>query len=377
MSASFRAPGLYIHWPYCTRICPYCDFNVTRPRQVDEAQWRKVLLQDLAYWREKLGKQRIGSVYFGGGTPSLMSPRMVGAVLQEIDKIFGIERGIEITLEANPTDAETALLSDFAKAGVNRLSVGVQSFEDRQLSFLGRNHTGQEALRAIEATQKYFSKYSIDLIYALPDQKIEDWEKALYDVFALGVRHLSAYQLTIEPKTAFAYAVARQQWHPVNSDMEAEFYAITQALCDANNLPAYEISNHAAPGHESVHNSKYWQYSDYIGIGPGAHGRVHLNGNLFATTGIKNIKRYLETYNRYELEKLSPGDQATEYLTMSLRHRAGSDLSRFASLAGAPLSQERYAPLCQDGYIRVEDGVLELTPKGRPLLNQILLELLR
>lgn len=361
--------GLYVHWPYCTRICPYCDFNVYKDRGADETAWRAALLADLDWWRAKAGADPYTSIYFGGGTPSLMAPTLAQAVIEAAAPVAGAE----ITLEANPTDAERERFADFAAAGVNRLSLGVQSLRDDALRFLGRNHSAAETIKALEVARDVFDRLTFDLIYARPGQSLEDWRAELAEALALAKGHLSLYQLTIEPGTAFERAVARGDWAPADEDMTAAHYDLAQAMCaDAGLLP-YEVSNNGAPGHEAQHNLLYWRYQDYVGIGPGAHGRVRIDGQLYETVALANPKDYLAATpeERFTLSPLSGETQALEMLSMGLRLSEGISLARYAALAGAPLDDRTVNDLAGDGLALVDGDRLCLTLDGRRVLNGV------
>ncbi len=369
--------GLYIHWPYCAKICPYCDFNVTRSRDVDEALWRKVFLEDIAFWAARRPGM-LQSIYFGGGTPSLMPATLIEDIVTACRDHWSFASDIEITLEANPTDAESALFSSFAGAGINRLSMGVQSFDDQALKFLGRNHDAAAARRAIDVAMKQFPRTTFDLIYGLPNQNETAWQNQLDQAIETGAEHLSMYQLTIEQGTAFSNAVTRGEWHPIDDIQEATLYEIAQETCVAAGLEAYEVSNHAKPGAESLHNKIYWQYKDYIGIGPGAHGRITFNGQKQATEGMRQISHYLKSATpeqRYDKTPLSSIEQATEYLTMGLRLSNGVSLSRLKKYIGAPLSETVLSDLAQDNLIAINGDQLQVTTSGRQLLNGVLLAL--
>src|SRR5438132_2857878 len=265
--------ALYVHWPFCVSKCPYCDFNSHVRASVDEDAWRDALLADLAHEANLLPGRRLSSIFFGGGTPSLMDPATVAALIEAARGHWTPTEHIEITLEANPNSAEAARFADLAAAGVNRLSLGLQSFDDQALAFLGRAHNAREGFRALETAQRNFRRVSFDLIYALPGETEDRWSATLAQALSLGTKHLSLYQLTIEPGTRFATMVGRREFDPLDSDAAAALYELTEAMTTAAGMPAYEISNHARHGQESRHNLTYWRYGDYAGIGPGAHGR--------------------------------------------------------------------------------------------------------
>lgn len=369
--------GIYLHWPYCARICPYCDFNVVRQREVDEARWQQVLVEDIAHYAARLGRREVVSLYFGGGTPSLMSPKLVAAIIDAVAKHFTLSEGAEITLEANPTDAEAARFQDFAAAGVGRLSLGVQSFDDGQLSFLGRNHTGEEARLALRLALATFASVTFDLIYALPNEDGPAWAMRLRDALSFDAPHLSLYQLTVEPGTAFAKAVGRGAWAPPGEDRAAALYDITQKITAAAGLPAYEVSNHAKAGHEARHNALYWQGTDWIGLGPGAAGRLTLAQGRLATLGEKRPKNYLSApqQRRYGEEVLSTDQVVMEKLSGGLRPLTGFSLHDLPARA-----QEKLKPaivrLQAEGLLSVDGNHLSIPPKGRLLVDYIVRELI-
>src|SRR5262245_26702594 len=265
--------ALYVHWPFCVSKCPYCDFNSHVRASIDQDAWRQALLADLAHEARLLSGRTLTSIFFGGGTPSLMEPETVAAVIDAATACWAPSRDVEITLEANPNSVEAARFADLAAAGVNRLSLGLQSFDDEALQFLGRAHSAREGFRALEIAQRNFRRVSFDLIYALPGDTEDCWSATLAQALSLGTRHLSLYQLTIEPGTRFASMVGRHDFEPLDGDRAAALYELTDVMTSEAGMPAYEISNHARPGQESRHNLTYWRYGDYAGIGPGAHGR--------------------------------------------------------------------------------------------------------
>jgi len=331
------ARALYIHWPFCAKKCPYCDFNSHVRDLVDVAAWRDALLADMRNEAELAGGEPLHSIFFGGGTPSLMPPALVEALLQKAEALWGFDANIEITLEANPSSVEAANFAALTQTGVNRVSLGVQSLEDDTLQFLGRLHGAQEALDAVETAQQNFDRVSIDLIYARPGQSAEQWTAELSRALALGTDHMSLYQLTIEPNTRFATDVRRGVFTSLDDDMAGDLYALTQKIMNAAGLPAYEISNHAKPGQESRHNLTYWRYQDYCGIGPGAHGR---RGGV-ATERHKKPENYLLAVSEHghgikDQRALSMGEQASEALLMGLRLAEGIDLSKLEARFGIP-----------------------------------------
>ena len=316
--------ALYVHWPFCVSKCPYCDFNSHVRETVDDAAWRAALLTDLAHEAALLPDHRLSSIFFGGGTPSLMDPRTVEAMIVAARSHWPASDDLEITLEANPNSAEAARFADLARAGVNRISLGLQSFDDVSLAFLGRAHSAEEGQRALVAAQSAVDRVSFDLIYALPGDDEAGWSRDLDRALSLGTEHLSLYELTIEPGTRFASMVARHEFEPLDAERAASLFELTQARTADAGMPAYEISNHARPGAESRHNLAYWRYRDYAGVGPGAHGR---RGGM-RTVRHKKPENFLTAVTRnghglIEEEALSPQEAAREQLVMGLRLAEG------------------------------------------------------
>ena len=346
--------ALYVHWPFCVSKCPYCDFNSHVRDSVDQAVWRDALLADLRHEAGVLPGRTVGSIFFGGGTPSLMPPETVAAVIAEADALWGLADDVEITLEANPNSVEVANFADLAAAGVNRVSIGVQSFDPEVLEFLGRAHSEDEARRAIAAAQAHFARVSFDLIYARPGQSLAAWESELAGALAFGTDHLSLYQLTIEPGTRFATLAAKGDLVIPDGDAAADLFDATQAMTSAAGLPRYEVSNHARIGQESRHNLAYWRYADYAGVGPGAHGRRRNQ----ATERHKKPENFIAavTRNGHGLKveaDLPPHERATEAMLMGLRLTEGIDLAR------------------------IESDRLAVTDEGILLLDSILSEVVR
>jgi oxygen-independent coproporphyrinogen-3 oxidase len=367
--------ALYVHWPFCVSKCPYCDFNSHVRAEVDQSAWRDALLADLAHEARELPGRKLGSVFFGGGTPSLMPPATVAAVLAAAERLWGFDEDIEITLEANPSSVEAARFVDLAAAGVNRVSLGLQSLDDAALRFLGRAHHAREGLAALDVAQGVFPRVSFDLIYALPGQTLHDWDGELARALARGTEHLSLYQLTIEPGTRFATEAAAGRLAVPDGDAAADLFEATRAATAAAGLPAYETSNHARIGAESRHNLTYWRYRDYVGIGPGAHGR---RGGM-ATQRRRKPENWLAAVARnghgIEVEDtLRPHERATEALVMGLRLREGVDLSHVASLAGgvAPIDHAAVVRLSAQGLVAREADRLRVTEAGALLLDAIL-----
>jgi oxygen-independent coproporphyrinogen-3 oxidase len=370
--------ALYVHWPFCVSKCPYCDFNSHVRESVDQEAWRSAMLADLAHEAAQLPGRKLGSIFFGGGTPSLMPPETVAAVIDAAERHWGFESGIEITLEANPSSVEAARFADLAAAGVNRVSLGLQALHDDALAFLGRAHDVKEGLAALDTAQSVFGRVSFDLIYARPDQDLAAWEAELTRAIGFGTEHLSLYQLTIEPGTRFATLFEKGEIAAFDPDAGADLFEATRAITAAAGLPAYEISNHARPGAESRHNLIYWRYGDYAGIGPGAHGR---RGG-FATMRHKKPENWISAVARNghgtQIEDaLTRHERAVEALVMGLRLPEGVDLARVDALAGgeAPLDQRALARLRDQGLVVTEAGRLHVTDAGMPVLEAILREL--
>ncbi len=374
------AKALYIHWPFCAKKCPYCDFNSHVRASVDVHAWQAALIADMQYEADFANGEPLTSIFFGGGTPSLMPPALVATLLAEAERLWGFTPEIEITLEANPSSVEAANFAALADAGINRVSLGVQSLEDETLGWLGRLHGAAEALAAVETAQAHFRRVSFDLIYALPDQTPDMWQGQLSRALSLGTSHLSLYQLTIEPGTRFATDVRRNVFTPLDDDKAAELFEITQALAATAGLPAYEISNHARAGEESLHNLTYWRYQDYCGIGPGAHGR---RGG-FATQRHGKPENFLRAINErrhgmVESHQLSSSEQATEALLMGLRLVEGLDLAalstRFGFEQAGLIDQRALARNIDLGLLWQSDQRIGVTQKGLPLLDALLGEL--
>ena len=374
------ARALYIHWPFCLAKCPYCDFNSHVRDSVDHAAWETALLADLRHEADLAGGEQLDSIFFGGGTPSLMPPALVARLLSEAEQLWGFAPGIEITLEGNPSSVEAANYADLAAAGVNRASLGLQALDDQTLRFLGRLHDASEGLKAVETAQNVFDRVSIDLIYARPNQSVAEWEAELAQAIALGTSHLSLYQLTIEPGTRFETLVRKGDFAPLDDDTCADLFTLTREQTEAAGLPAYEISNHARIGEESRHNLTYWRYQDYVGIGPGAHGR---RGGE-ATVRHKKPENWLSAvaangHGMAESRLLAVREQAAEAMLMGLRLREGIDLGGLAArfgLAPAALLDPAKAELYrQQGLVWQDGAKVGVTEAGMPLLDALLGEL--
>jgi putative oxygen-independent coproporphyrinogen III oxidase len=380
-----RDLALYIHWPFCKSKCPYCDFNSHVRDGIDEARWRRALLADLDHVAGETAGRRLSSIFFGGGTPSLMDPATVAALIERAARHWRLPADAEITLEANPTSVEAGTFGPLRQAGVNRLSLGVQALDDRALRFLGRGHDVAEALRAIELARRHFQRFSFDLIYARPGQDLARWLPELDRAIALAGDHLSLYQLTIEAGTAFAAAHARGDFALPDEESAGALYEATQARLDDAGLAAYEISNHARPGSESRHNLTYWRYGDYAGVGPGAHGRLTLVEGKAATRQLRAPETWLaaverDGHGRQDRTLLTQAERREEMLMMGLRLAEGVDRTRFAAEIGAPIEaaidRQRLADLVEGGFVALDERRLRATPAGRQRLNAVLAALL-
>ena len=374
-----RELGIYVHWPYCARICPYCDFNVVREqgRAVEKTALVEAIVADLVAHAELTGERHLKSIFFGGGTPSLMAPDSIGRIVGVAKGLWSAVEDLEVSLEANPTDAEAARFSEIAAAGVNRLSLGVQSLNDRALAFLGRNHDAHTAITAIEVAGRLFDRLSIDLIYALPGQSAAAWTEELREAIAFGCEHLSPYQLSIEPGAAFHRAVGRGAFEPASDDLAADLYDVTQTVLGEKGFDAYEVSNHARGGAaRSRHNLIYWQGGDYLGVGPGAHGRLTFGAGRWATKAPDRVPDYIrhvrETGLGSERDPLGPREAASERLVMGLRTSDGVGLCEIRDLQIPPAKFVEYGD-----FVAVHDGRLFATAPGRLVLDRVVAELAR
>ncbi|QDK32505.1 radical SAM family heme chaperone HemW [Sphingomonas sp. IC081] len=374
------ARALYIHWPFCLAKCPYCDFNSHVRERVENDRWQAGLLADMRREHEVAGGEALSSIFFGGGTPSLMPPALVARLLDEAQKLWGFAEDIEITLEGNPSSVEAANYAALADAGVNRVSLGLQALDNKTLRFLGRLHDASEGLKALEVAQKRFSRVSFDLIYARPGQSLDAWQRELAHALSYGTGHLSLYQLTIEPGTRFATMVRQHEFEPLDEDACADMFALTREMTAAAGLPAYEISNHARPGEESRHNLTYWRYQDYCGIGPGAHGR---RGGV-ATTRHRKPENWLDAIDRNghginETRELGRREQASEAMLMGLRLGEGVDLEALAGRFGLTPDQlcvgGKAAFYETQGLVWRQGSRLGVTDQGMALLDGLLAEL--
>jgi len=374
--------GLYLHWPFCQSKCPYCDFNSHVSAAIDQDRWKRAYLSEIRRYKAATAGRHLDTVFFGGGTPSLMDPDLVHAILDEIKQSWPISNSFEVTLEANPGSVEAGRFAGYRAAGVNRVSLGVQALNDHDLRRLGRLHSAQEAEAAFQTARDLFDRVSFDLIYARQNQTLQDWRTELKQALNMAIDHLSLYQLTIEDGTAFGDRLTKGGLKGLPSDdRAAEMYLATQEICEDAGLPAYEVSNHARDMCESRHNLIYWRGGDYIGIGPGAHGRLTTSGGRFATETLAAPALWLEQVEKTgagtsRKEQISEADQAVEYLMMSLRLREGSSLQRFAALNGAGVPRAAIEWLCDDGFLLQDGDRIAATHKGRPVLNAILRELL-
>ncbi|MGB0554015.1 MAG: radical SAM family heme chaperone HemW [Alphaproteobacteria bacterium] len=377
--------GVYVHWPFCLSKCPYCDFNSHVRDKVDQARWRAALLAEIEHAAASGPQRPVTSIFFGGGTPSLMPPETTTAVIEKIRDCWGFAPDVEITTEANPTSVEIENFKALADAGVNRLSIGVQSFDNTVLEFLGREHSGAEAIAAIEIAAAHFGRYSFDLIYARPDQTLADWHRELDRALSLAGSHLSLYQLTIERGTPFHGLWRQGKLTPLDEDLAAEMFTETRAWLTDAGLPAYEISNHGAPGSECRHNLLYWRYQDYVGIGPGAHGRVTIDETKFATERRKLPERWLEAVERdghgtRDQVALSIEDKLVELVIMGLRTAEGIPDARFQEVAGASfktlLNTDALHAFTEEGLIHDDATCVRATEAGQLHLDTLIERLL-
>jgi len=377
--------SLYIHWPFCKSKCPYCDFNSYVCEKIDHRVWRQAYLDEMRFYRKKTGARRIVSVFFGGGTPSLMESDTVEAVIEEADKLWGLPADTEITIEVNPTSTEADKLREFRVAGVNRVSLGVQSLRDDALKKLGRKHSVVEALSAVKIASKIFDRYSFDLIYARPGQSAADWKQELCEAMEYAGGHMSLYQLTIEKGSAW-YALRRSGGLEIpDENAAADMYELTQEMMEKNGLPAYEISNYARVGEESRHNLVYWQYGDYVGIGPGAHGRIMIDGDKWATCAYKVPELWIKLvkehgHGSYPFELIDFFGRGQEMLMMGLRLREGFLLDNFQKETKIPFQKfvhpQVFQRLLDGGLLEVtEDRYIRATAAGRQRLDAVLAQL--
>jgi len=383
LNMSLTSPfAVYVHWPFCLSKCPYCDFNShVRHGGVDEARFLRAYESEIAATAARVPSRIVSSIFFGGGTPSLMQPSTVQTILDCIGKHWSVAPDVEVTLEANPTSVEATRFRGYRAAGVNRVSLGVQALDDAALKELGRLHTAQEALDAVAVARSIFDRYSFDLIYARPQQSLDAWAAELRRAIAEAAEHLSLYQLTIEPDTPFFGLHKAGKLIVPDEDLARDLYDLTQTICSKAGLPSYEISNHARPGAECRHNLVYWRGHDYAGVGPGAHGRLTIDGRRVATATEKRPEAWLmrveETGTGFTVdEKLTSGEAADEYLLMGLRLAEGIDTARYSALSGRDLDPKRISILRDEGAVETTtDGRLRVTKSGFPLLDAVVADL--
>ena len=384
-AADERGFGLYVHWPFCASKCPYCDFNSHVRERTDQARWRDALLRELDHFADLTPGRTLTSVFFGGGTPSLMDPATVEAILRRADERWGLPAGTEVTLEANPTSVEADKFRAFRAAGVNRVSMGIQALDDADLRFLGRRHSVAEALEAVALARASFERFSFDLIYARPGQTVAAWRDELNRALDHAVGHLSVYQLTIEEGTQFHTLHDRGELVLPDEELAGDLYEATQDLLEAAGLPAYEVSNHARPGEESRHNLVYWRYGDYAGIGPGAHGRLTLPDGKVGTRTHRGPEPWLDLVAAHgtgakAFEPIGPAQRLDEMLMMGLRLAEGVPLSRIEAEAGRPwrdvIAVTAVEKLARHGMLELTSDRLRATPAGRQRLNAVLERLL-
>ena len=383
LNMSLTSPfAVYVHWPFCLSKCPYCDFNShVRHGGVDEARFLRAYEAEIAATAARASGRTVSSIFFGGGTPSLMQPSSVQTILDSIGKHWSVAPDVEVTLEANPTSVEATRFRGYRTAGVNRVSLGVQALDDAALKELGRLHTAQEALDAVAVARSIFDRYSFDLIYARPQQSLDAWAAELKRAIAEAAEHLSLYQLTIEPDTPFFGLYKAGKLIVPDEDRARDLYDLTQTICSKAGLPAYEISNHARPGAECRHNLVYWRGHDYAGVGPGAHGRLTVDDRRVATATEKRPEAWLarveETGTGFTVdEKLTSGEAADEYLLMGLRLAEGIDTARYSALSGRDLDPKRISILREEGAVETTaDGRLRVTKSGFPLLDAVVADL--
>jgi oxygen-independent coproporphyrinogen-3 oxidase len=374
--------GVYVHWPFCLSKCPYCDFNShVRHASIDQARFAQAFTRELAVLGARVPGRTVTSIFFGGGTPSLMMPATVGTVLDAVSAIWSVAPDVEVTLEANPSSVEATRFRGYRVAGVNRVSLGVQSLDDAVLKSLGRLHSAREALEAVAIARSIFERYSFDLIYARPQQTLDEWRRELELAIAEAATHLSLYQLTIEPDTVFATLHQAGKLEMPDDDLARALYDLTQETCDQHGLPAYEISNHAHPGAECRHNLVYWRYGEYVGVGPGAHGRLNAAGERRATATEKHPERWLARvealgHGLVVDETLTRDEQADEFLLMGLRLSEGIDPRRFAALAGRSLDPIQLTEMRNHGFVEsTKSGHIRVTRTGFPLLDAVVADL--
>ena len=385
MSTSSPGFGVYIHWPFCRSKCPYCDFNSHVRERIDHARWRRALLAELEYYARETEGRDVTSIFFGGGTPSLMEPETVTALIARARDLWPVSESIEVTLEANPTSAEIEKFRAFREGGVNRVSLGVQSLVAGDLKFLGRQHDAAQALAAVRMARETFDRFSFDLIYARPNQTLEQWQQELDRALDFAAGHISLYQLTIEPGTQFEQAVARGDFRVLGEERAAELYEATVARLGAAGLADYEISNFAKPGEESRHNLTYWRYGDYVGVGPGAHGRLTIGGDKIATRQHRAPEAWLDLVERdghatRQRDPVPRAERLSETLMMGLRLREGVPVARIEEESARSFTQAldpaRLKRLTDGGFLALSNHRLIATQSGRQRLDAVLAALM-
>ena len=377
--------GLYVHWPFCQSKCPYCDFNSHVREKIDQSRWTTGLLAEIEYFAANADGRPLDTIFFGGGTPSLMNPETIATVIETARKAWSFSNDIEITMEANPSSVEASRFAEYANAGVNRVSLGVQSLSDKALKFLGRQHSAEDAIKAIEIASSNFSRWSVDLIYALPGQSLRAWETELETVLSFASTHLSAYQLTIEPGTAFHGAHSRGLFEMPEEELAGQLFEETQSIMASKGLENYEISNHAQPGEEARHNLIYWRGGSWVGVGPGAHGRLDICGQRTALRQVRSPEAWISKvegsgHGIAESQTLDSHDIGRENLMMGLRLNEGVDLQRLSLQTGASLDtfidETALNILIENGFLEINASHLRATSEGRQRLNAVLSRLI-
>lgn len=373
--------AIYIHWPFCKKKCPYCDFNSHVSDDIEHEAWAEAYIKEIDYIAQKTKDRQVTSIFFGGGTPSLMEPKTVERVIDHIQKTWHTANNIEITLEANPTSIEAKKFEAFKQAGINRVSIGVQSLRNSDLKFLGREHSAAEAINAVALANTIFDRVSFDLMYARPNQTIQSWEEELNEVLTYASGHLSLYQLTIEQGTPFYTQHARGDFRIPEPDQAGDFYEVTQQILRTENMPAYEVSNHAITGQESIHNLAYWQYADYVGVGPGAHGRLTLDHQKFATRTHRAPEIWLDKvlkkgHGYHNFEEILTRECFTEMMMMGLRLKQGIEIQNIEKITGKNwqevLRMDKLESLQNEGYLTLSKTHIKPTQDGMQRLNSLL-----
>ena len=374
--------GIYIHWPFCEAKCPYCDFNSHVTSEIDEEAWANAYIAELNKSYQVTSNKKLSSIFFGGGTPSLMSTETANKIIHHIRSLWKLSENLEVTLEANPSSVESSKFSEYKSAGINRVSIGVQSLDNTSLKYLGRLHTAEDARKAVDVAKSTFERVSFDLIYSRQSQSISDWEAELLEALSLGINHMSLYQLTIEDGTPFGdrLKIGKLPGLP-SDDKSADMYYVTQDIMEAHNFPQYEISNHASPGEASKHNLIYWRGGDYVGIGPGAHGRYYKEKQRIATVRTKDPSAWLsqvkkQGHGEESNLSVSNSDEALEYLLMAARLSEGIDLNFLESLDLNALNHKKLNDLTAAKFFYTSNNRLFINPSGRAVLNSILTELI-